>query len=143
MFNSILVVCVGNICRSPTGERLLKKLLPNKRVSSAGISALVGKAADKSSSEVANSNGVSLEGHEAKQLTAALCREYDLILVMEKGHIEAVCKLSPELRGKVMLFGHWNGNRDIPDPYMKSKDAFEFVYALLDESAKKWAVTLN
>ena len=42
MFNSILVVCVGNICRSPTGERLLQQLLPEKEITSAGVGALVG-----------------------------------------------------------------------------------------------------
>lgn len=48
MFNSILVVCTGNICRSPIGERYLRSLFPNKRIDSAGTNALVGHAADES-----------------------------------------------------------------------------------------------
>ncbi|GAA3596411.1 protein tyrosine phosphatase [Gibbsiella quercinecans] len=143
MFNSILVVCVGNICRSPTGERLLKKMLPNKKVSSAGLGAMVGKPADATAVEVANQHNLSLEGHQGKQLTAAMCREYDLILVMEKGHIDAVSRLAPEVRGKTMLFGHWLGQREISDPYHQSREAFEFVYRLLNESAQKWAAALS
>lgn len=143
MFDSILVVCVGNICRSPTGERMLKKLLPSKKISSAGIGALVGKPADLTAENIANQHGLSLEEHQGKQLTAAMCREYDLILVMEKKHIDAVCRLSPEVRGKTMLFGHWHGQSEIADPYRQSREAFEFVYRLLDESAQKWANALS
>ncbi len=143
MFDSILVVCVGNICRSPTGERLLQKSVPNKRIASAGISALVGKAADDRAISVANAHHLSLEGHVGTQLTKEMCRDYSLILVMEKGHIDAVCRLAPEVRGKTMLFGHWLDQREIPDPYRKSAEAFEFVYRLLTESAQKWAQALN
>ncbi|HFK4650435.1 protein tyrosine phosphatase [Serratia marcescens] len=143
MFNSVLVVCVGNICRSPTGERLLKEKLPHKKIASAGLSALVGKPADTQAAEVARKHNLSLENHHAQQLTASLCREYDLILVMEKAHVDAVCRLAPEVRGKTMLFAHWLGQQDIPDPYRKSAEAFEFVYSLLAEGAQKWALALN
>lgn len=143
MFDSILVVCVGNICRSPIGERLLRKLLPEKKINSAGLGALVGKPADDSASKTALSHSLSLDGHIAQQLTAQLCRDHDLILVMERGHIEAVCKLLPEIRGKVMLYGHWHGNNEIPDPYKKSLEAFEFVFNELNASAVKWAQKLS
>lgn len=143
MFNSILVVCVGNICRSPTGEKLLKKYLPNREISSAGLKALVGQPAETSACDVANQHELSLEGHQGKQLTATMCREYDLILVMEKGHIDAVCRLVPEVRGKTMLFGHWLERREITDPYHQSREAFEFVFRLLNESAQKWAHALS
>ncbi|HBE9080892.1 protein tyrosine phosphatase [Serratia fonticola] len=143
MFNSILVVCVGNICRSPTGERLLKKALPNKKVGSAGLGALVDKPADAMAIEVAAQHALSLEGHQARQLTSSMCREYDLILVMEKKHIDAVCRVAPEARGKIMLYGHWVEQREIADPYRQSREAFEFIYRLLDESAQKWAKALS
>ncbi|KAB1496482.1 arsenate reductase/protein-tyrosine-phosphatase family protein [Serratia proteamaculans] len=143
MFDSILVVCVGNICRSPTGERLLRNGLPNKKISSAGLGALVGKPADTRATEVAEQHGLSLDGHEGRQLTATMCREYDLILVMEKGHIDAVCKLAPEVRGKTMLFGHWLDKREITDPFRQSREAFEFVYLLLEESSLQWVKALS
>lgn len=143
MFDSILVVCVGNICRSPTGERLLKNLLPNKKIGSAGLGALVDKPADTTAADVALAHGISLDGHKARQLTAEMCREYDLILVMEKGHIDSVCRLAPEVRGKTMLYGHWLQQREIADPYKQSREAFEFVYGLLDKSAQKWVHALS
>jgi Protein-tyrosine-phosphatase len=69
MFNKILVVCVGNICRSPTGERLLKSYLPSLHVESAGLGALVGKGADDSAADIAALHNISLEGHCARQLS--------------------------------------------------------------------------
>ncbi len=143
MFNKILVVCVGNICRSPTAERLLKSYHPELTVTSAGLGALVGKGADAGAVRVAEQHNLSLEGHCAKQVSGKMCREYDLILAMEKRHISALCEMAPEMRGKVMLFGHWDAEREIPDPYRKSHDAFEAVYGLLDQSAQKWANALN
>ncbi|PWC13678.1 protein tyrosine phosphatase [Brenneria roseae subsp. americana] len=143
MFGSILVVCVGNICRSPTGERLLKQALPNKHIASAGLGALVDKPADVMARDVAQAHGLSLEGHSAQQLTSSLCRQYDLILVMEKRHVDAVSKIAPEVRGKTMLFGHWLNQQEIADPYRKSREAFEFVYSQLEQSAQKWAQALS
>ncbi|WCG81953.1 arsenate reductase/protein-tyrosine-phosphatase family protein [Pectobacterium sp. A5351] len=143
MFDSILVVCVGNICRSPTGERLLKQALPTKKIASAGLGALVGKPADETANNVANQHNLSLDGHEAQQLTSALCRQYDLILVMEKEHIDGVCSIVPEVRGKTMLYGHWINQQEIADPYRKSREAFEFVYLQLEKSAQKWAQVLS
>lgn len=143
MFNKILVVCVGNICRSPTAERLLKQYHPQITVESAGLGALVGKGADAAAMSVAVGHQLSLEGHCARQVTGRLCRDYDLILAMEKRHIASLHELAPEMRGKVMLFGHWDNEREIPDPYRKSREAFEAVYALLERSARQWAQALN
>ena len=143
MFNKIRVVCVWNICRSPTAERLLKQYQPGLTVGSAGLGALVGKGADERATSVAEQHNLSLDGHCARQVSAAMCREYDLILAMEKRHIHALCDIAPEMRGKVMLFGHWDNEREIPDPYRKSREAFEAVYTLLDQSARQWAQALN
>jgi len=143
MFNKILVVCVGNICRSPTAERLLKRYLPSITVASAGLGALVGRGADDMAASVAADYQLSLDGHIARQISGKLCREYDLILVMEKRHIARLCEIAPEMRGKVMLFGHWDNEREIPDPYRKSREAFEAVYTLLDQSARSWAQALQ
>ncbi|MDK9357006.1 MULTISPECIES: low molecular weight protein-tyrosine-phosphatase Wzb [Lelliottia] len=143
MFNKILVVCVGNICRSPTAERLLRAYQPDLIVDSAGLGALVGKGADERATSVAKEHNLSLAGHFARQVSGRMCREYDLILAMEKRHINALCEIAPEMRGKVMLFGHWDSEREIPDPYRKSREAFEAVYTLLDQSAQQWAQALK
>ncbi|MEG3112402.1 MULTISPECIES: protein tyrosine phosphatase [Pantoea] len=143
MITSVLVVCVGNICRSPTGERLLKRALPQTRVASAGLGALKGYPADPTASDVAAIHGLSLEGHEAQQLTAEMCRDYDLILVMEKRHVEQVNRIDPAARGKTMLLGHWLNQREIADPYRKSREAFEEVYGLLENATQKWVNVLS
>lgn len=143
MITSVLVVCVGNICRSPTGERLLKRALPEKRIASAGLSALKGYPADQTASEVAALHGLSLEGHHAQQLTASMCRDFDLILVMEKRHIEQVNRIDPAARGKTMLLGHWLNQQEIADPYRKSREAFEEVYGLLENATQKWVNVLS
>jgi protein-tyrosine phosphatase len=143
MINSILVVCVGNICRSPTGERLLKSALPDKKIASAGLGAMVGEAADGTASSVAEQHGVSLDGHIAQQLTSGMCRDYDLILVMEKKHVDLVNRINPSVRGKTMLFGHWLNQQEIADPYKKSREAFEAVYGILENAAQKWVNALS
>jgi protein-tyrosine phosphatase len=101
MFDSILIVCTGNICRSPIGERYLRKLLPDKKIDSAGTGALIGYAADESAIKIASKNNMSLEGHKGTQFTVALGRQYDLILVMERTHIEQISRMAPEVRGKL------------------------------------------
>ena len=143
MITSVLVVCIGNICRSPTGERLFKRALPDLDVRSAGLGALVGHAADRMASEVAAAQGLSLEGHQAQQLTAEMCRHVDLILVMEKRHIEQVNRIDPAARGKTMLLGHWLNQKEIADPYRKSREAFEEIYGLLENATQKWVNVLS
>lgn len=138
MFNSICVVCIGNICRSPIGERLLKRALPEKIITSAGIAAMVGEPAYSNSIIVAEQHGLSLDGHIARQLTRSICLQQDLILVMEKNHIDAVCRIAPEVRGKVMLYGHWLNEMEIADPYRHDITFFERTYTLLDKASQAW-----
>ncbi|VDZ78083.1 protein-tyrosine phosphatase [Salmonella bongori] len=72
MFNKILVVCVGNICRSPTAECLLQRFHPSLTVASAGLGALVGKGADPAAASVASAHDLSFRKplREAKYLRA-------------------------------------------------------------------------
>ncbi|MEY1522815.1 arsenate reductase/protein-tyrosine-phosphatase family protein, partial [Providencia manganoxydans] len=105
MFNNILVVCMGNICRSPTGERLLQAHFPNKKVHSAGIIAKDDRPAYDSAIRIAQQHDLCLDNHQSRRLTSELCKEADLILVMENDHIDRIHQQFPETRGKVMLFG--------------------------------------
>nr|HCI7934504.1 protein tyrosine phosphatase [Klebsiella pneumoniae] len=77
------------------------------------------------------------------QFSSKLGRQYDLLLVMEKNHIEQISNIAPEARGKTMLLGHWIGMKEIPDPYRKSDEAFESVYQLIEESCQCWADKLG
>lgn len=143
MFNSILVVCTGNICRSPMGERLLRQQLPGRQVTSAGIFGLEGCPADAAAQAVARRHGISLEGHVARKVTRSLLQKSDLILVMEPKHLRFIATMAPENRGKSLLFGQWLETKDIPDPYHKSREAFEYVFNQLGKASQEWARRLS
>ena len=143
MFDSILVVCTGNICRSPIGERYLRRAMPDKKIDSAGTGALIDHSANESAIKIAAQHDISLEGHKARQFTSTMARQYDLILAMDKSHIEQIGKIAPEVRGKTMLYAHWLNQRDIPDPYRKSDEAFASVYKLIELSSQLWIEKLN
>jgi len=147
MFKTILVVCIGNICRSPTGHLLLDARLRAKgagiTVSSAGLGALVGHSMDAQAAALMAQDGIDPSVHVARQLDAGITASSDLILVMEKSHLEGVFDIDPTARGKTMLFGKWLDDRDIPDPYKKSDEMFERVYQLISSSCDRWLEKLG
>ena len=143
MFQNILVVCMGNICRSPTAERILQKKLPNHRVSSAGINALAGKDADFQAIKTALKHGIIVAGHTARQLTPKMCDEADLILVMELAHIDMVADIQPSARSKAFLLAQWLPKKNIPDPFKQSSEMFEAVFLQIEQAANTWADKLS
>lgn len=143
MISRVMVVCVGNICRSPLGERVLQAGLPGVTVTSAGIGALVGHAADPLAAEVAAEHGISLDGHVARQFTAELGGTQDLILVMEPGHKVEITRLAPALSGRVMLFDQWTGAKGIADPYQRSREFHEAVHGEIAAAAQGWIARLG
>ncbi len=143
LVRSILTVCVGNICRSPVAERLLRQRLPEVQVGSAGIGALVGKPMDPSARDWLERQGLSGEGHRARQLNAELLRWADLVLVMEKGHKNYIGARFPASLGKVHLLGRWQEERDIADPYKKSQAFFDQVLEQVAEGVDAWVERLR
>jgi protein-tyrosine phosphatase len=141
MIRSVLVVCVGNICRSPLGERLLQSLAPQLVVTSAGLGAVVGQPADVTT--MAAAQGLDLHGHAARQFTPALGQAADLILVMEPGHKAQITRAAPHLSGKTMLFDHWSGASGIADPYQRSVEFHRAVFGQIEAAATAWAKRLN
>ena len=138
MFNSILTVCVGNICRSPAAELLFQHALPAKSVSSAGLGALVGNGMDPNAAKFLLETGIDTSGHRSRQLTRDMTSSSDLIIVMEEWQVGAVCDTDPNARGKTMLLGKWIDNREIPDPYRKSEEMFSRVHDLIVRSCNSW-----
>lgn len=143
MYHNILVVCLGNICRSPTAERIMQKKLPGYQISSAGIKALAGKDADFQAIKTALKHGVIVAGHTARQLTAQMCEQADLILVMEPCQIDMVADIHPPARSKTMLFAQWLPKKTVPDPYKQSSEMFEAVFEQLNAAADTWKTKLN
>lgn len=136
----ILIICMGNICRSPVGERLLARALGGgAAVASAGLQALAGRPADDLAAAVAAGHGLALVGHVARQYTAELGLEHDLILAMEPAFRQAVAIGQPALLGRTMLFSHWTGGAGIPDPYRRSRAFHEDVFRQIAGAASAWA----
>lgn len=134
----ILILCVGNICRSPLAEALLKRELPEKNIWSAGLSAMVGYPADPLSVEVGATHGMDLSAHRAQQVVSWMCQSAELILVMERGHKTQLEKQFPLVRGKVFRLGELR-KFEIADPYHQSKPVFETAYAAIELGVSQWA----
>ncbi|MEI5639565.1 MULTISPECIES: low molecular weight protein-tyrosine-phosphatase [unclassified Pseudoalteromonas] len=140
MFDSVLMVCAGNICRSPTAEYVLKSKLTDQNitVSSAGLTALEGKPADPMAQELTQAKNIDMSGHQGRQLSGPIVAQNSLILVMEQRHFDDICTRYPQARGKTFLLGKWIGDKEIPDPYRQSREAFEHVYELIDSACSAW-----
>ena len=126
MIRHILVVCVGNICRSPMAEALLRRELRGQSeftVESAGLGALVGHPASEHSVDLMAEMGEDITMHRARQIHPDMVRDADLVLVMETGHKRAIDDADPTARGKVHRLGEWQGI-DIDDPYRRPREAF-------------------
>lgn len=143
MIASVLVVCVGNICRSPVGAQLLAQACPQLIVASAGISALEGHGPDKQAAAVAAQANLCLKDHVARQFTAKIAAEYDLILALEKGHMRVIVEQAPAASGKTMLLGQWLSEPEIADPYQKSREFHKVVFNQISSATSAWAIKLG
>lgn len=146
MFENILVVCVGNICRSPVAEALLKSALQAKgkkkhTVNSAGLGALVGHKPDKMVIDLMLEKGIDISGYRAQQINQEIIYKADLILVMEVAHKELIEHEEPSARGKVFRLGEW-GDFDIPDPYQQERKVFRNVVQLIEKGVTEWVVKI-
>lgn len=144
VFNRILIVCVGNVCRSPIAEVVLRDKLVNRStvVESAGLAALAGDPIDPLAESVLVEHGLTGKSHVARQVNRLLIDAADLVLAMEKQHVEIINAFAPSALGKTFLLGRWLGNVEIPDPFRQPRAVFEEVYQLIDRTASKWRVLL-
>jgi protein-tyrosine phosphatase len=143
----ILVVCLGNICRSPTAEAALKEALRDAgleervRVDSAGTGDWhLGEPPDERMTRAAASVGLALEG-QACQITAADFETAELILVMDRANLRDVLAMAPDdsAREKVRLFREFDPEADrdeVPDPYYGGDEGFHEVVRIARRSAR-------
>ena len=143
MFKSVLVLCTGNICRSPYAEAVLKHRAPSIFVDSAGLSAMVDYEADATGQAVAQGRGIDMSQHKAKQVTRSLIGQSDLILVMDDEHLSRLHRKYPDSRGKSFKLGKLKGDKNIVDPYLKSQSFFELVFNEIDEAVETWLPHFN
>jgi len=136
---SILFVCTGNICRSPTAEGVLRHLARKEsielRIESAGLGDWhVGQPPDERAQHHARTRGYDLSAQRARQVTVRDFDDFDLILAMDRGHLRALQRTAPARHhAKVRLFVE---GRDIPDPYYGGADGFERVLDLVEERCR-------
>ena len=138
---NILVACVGNICRSPVAEGLLRAQLPQARVWSAGLAALVGAPADPLAVAIAREHGVDISAHRAQQVAGWMCTEADLVLVMEGAHKRQLEQQYPLARGKIHRLGEFgpNGAYEVADPYRQPRSAFAAAHAAIAQGVGEWS----
>lgn len=143
MFDRILVVCTGNICRSPIAEGLLKARLGGKQIWSAGTMALIGNGADPYSVEVSAEHGVDIASHRAQQLTLPMLQHADLVLTLDGSHNAWINGRYPQFRGKVHKLGKWRKDEDVPDPYRQPREDFVSAYLLMEAQVGDWLSKLK
>lgn len=143
----ILMVCLGNICRSPLAEGILQQEADARglgwQVDSAGTGSWhIGDAPDSRSIEVAHRNGVDISKQRARQLQAKDLDDFDLILAMDAQNYQDISRIATtaEQREKIKLitsFAYPNKNKAVPDPYYGKMKNFEEVFDLLQFSCEK------
>ncbi|MCG6910481.1 MAG: low molecular weight phosphotyrosine protein phosphatase [Deltaproteobacteria bacterium] len=140
----LLIVCTGNICRSPMAEGMLKASLPSRlagrvQVSSAGTHALHGNQAQPHAIAVMRARGIDISSHRARQISGPLIKSADLVLVMERFHLKLVKMRSLFSPARSQLLTEYNGEgepSDVPDPMGGDIDAYEEAAAVIDNCIK-------
>lgn len=143
----VLFVCLGNICRSPLAEGVMRHLVRERglddrvEVASAGTGAWhVGEAPDPRSRAVAELNGVSLEGQAARKIRPADFRDFTRVVAMDRANLRDLKSLAPPgARAEVRLLRDFDpeGTGDVPDPYYGGEDGFVNVYAMVERSCRR------
>ena len=148
----ILMVCLGNICRSPLAEGILRSKISEKHtVASAGtISFHQGSPPDKRSTKTAQEHGVDISYQRANYFTEKHLEDFDKIFCMDLKNLEDVLSKanSEEQRNKVSLIMEEVGvlsdeKIEVPDPYYGDMNDFEKVYKMLDQACEAIAEKYN
>ena len=142
----ILMVCLGNICRSPLAEGILKEKAKaaglDWQVDSAGTSSWhAGELPDSRSISVAKAHGIDITDQRSRQFIKEDFENFDLILAMDSMNYQNICRLASADNDKekvalIMNFEKPGFNQAVPDPYWNN-DGFEGVYQMLDRACEK------
>ena len=138
----ILMVCLGNICRSPLAEGILKSKLPKDLflIDSAGTANYhTNKAPDKRSIAVAKKYGIDISNLKGRPFHVSDFDTFDFIYVMDKSNFENINKLARNKSDKakvnfILNEVYPNKNKNVPDPYYGALDGFETIYKMLNNA---------
>lgn len=150
---AILMVCTGNICRSPTADGMLRHVLQRTGLSgrvlvdSAGTHDYhVGDPPDRRSVAHAKRFGIDLDELRARQVTVEDFADFDLILAMDEGHYRQLLRLCPpQYRDRVKLYLSYapRFGRNVPDPYHGNSDGFDMVWRMCEAVTEALLVEIN
>ena len=141
----ILMVCLGNICRSPLAEGILthKTKHLDVTVDSAGTAAYhIGELPDRRSIEIANNNNIDLTNQRARQFRIEDFKEFDIIYAMDIDnytHLISLTKNKKEQEKIRLILSEIDtlNPRSVPDPYYGGNNGFQIVYEMLDKACNK------
>ena len=138
----VVFVCLGNICRSPLAEGILRHMVVQRgwqsriQIDSAGTGAWhAGEPPDHRSASTAQAHGVSLDGQRARQVVDADYFESDWLIAMDESNLATLQRRSPtrgtQARLELLMAPPRGENQDVPDPYYGGDQGFEDVYQLV------------
>lgn len=141
----VICVCLGNICRSPLAEGILKakaqELNVPLEIASAGTAGYhIGSRADKRSEKVGKRHNVDISNHKAQKFKAEHFDEFEIILVMDQmnySDVSSLARSSEDLK-KINIYLI---EEDVEDPYYGEEDGFEKMYHILESKAEHWIRT--
>ena len=141
----ILMVCLGNICRSPLAEGILRsKLDSNFIIDSAGTGGWhAGETPDKLSIQTAKNHGIDISNQKARKFSIADFDLFDYIYVMDQSNHKDVINLAPDEAAKAKVALILGDSKEVPDPYYGGQEGFENVYYLLDQACEEIAKNLS
>jgi len=134
--NSVIFVCLGNICRSPIAEGCAKKIIDQNKldikVDSAGTGDWhIGEKPCENSIKVAKNNDVDISNQRARQVTKNDLQKFDLVVALDNNNYNDLIVMGAKKIVKLGNFGY--DGKDIPDPYFfKGFDGFDEVYKIID-----------
>jgi protein-tyrosine phosphatase len=142
---TILILCYGNICRSPVAERLVRRLLRGMTIRSAGFHTTAGRPSPANIQSAATSLGLDMSDHRSQQVTPELIREADLVVLMDLQNFRLLRRFFPEAVSKTALLGMFLNERrwEIQDPYGTSVPETEAILSQIHCGCDKLVALLE